>query len=44
LLQNPAAALELARVGRKRARRDFSFDRLISDVDAMYTELLSTRR
>jgi L-malate glycosyltransferase len=44
LLQNPAAALELARAGRERVRRDFSFDRLISDVDAMYTELLSTRR
>jgi glycosyltransferase involved in cell wall biosynthesis len=44
LLQIPAAALELARVGRERVQRDFSFDRLIANVDAMYTELLCTRR
>jgi glycosyltransferase involved in cell wall biosynthesis len=43
LLQNPAAALELARVGRERVQRDFSFEQMIANVDAMYTELLSTR-
>jgi glycosyltransferase involved in cell wall biosynthesis len=44
LLHNPAAALELARVGRERVHRNFSFDRLIANVDATYTELLSIRR
>ena len=43
LLQNPAAALELARVGRERVCRDFSFDRMIANVNAMYTELLPAR-
>ena len=40
LLENPAAASELANAGRERVRRDFSFERLISNVDAMYTQLL----
>jgi L-malate glycosyltransferase len=44
LLENPAAALQLAHAGRERVRRDFSFDRLIANVDAMYTDLLHTRR
>jgi len=44
LLKNPAFALELARDGRERVRRDFSFERLIANVDAMYTQLLHTRR
>jgi len=44
LLENPAAASELAHAGRERVRRDFSFERLIANVDAMYTELLHARR
>jgi glycosyltransferase involved in cell wall biosynthesis len=44
LLENPAAASELAHAGRERVRRDFSFERLISNVDAMYTQLLHARR
>jgi L-malate glycosyltransferase len=44
LLEHPAAALELARNGRDSARRDFSFERLITNVDAMYTALLHARR
>jgi glycosyltransferase involved in cell wall biosynthesis len=43
LLQNPAAALELARAGRERVRRDFSFEQMIANVNAMYTELLHAR-
>ncbi len=44
LLENPAAASEMAHAGRERVRKDFSFDRLIASVDAMYTELLHARR
>jgi glycosyltransferase involved in cell wall biosynthesis len=44
LLENPAAASELAHAGRERLRRDFSFERLITNVDAMYTQLLHARR
>jgi glycosyltransferase involved in cell wall biosynthesis len=43
LLQNPATALELARAGRERVRRDFSFEQMIANVNAMYTELLHAR-
>jgi glycosyltransferase involved in cell wall biosynthesis len=43
LLQNPPAALELARAGRERVRRDFSFEQMIANVNAMYTELLHAR-
>ena len=43
LLENPAAATELAHAGRERVRRDFSFERLIANVDAMYTQLLHAR-
>jgi glycosyltransferase involved in cell wall biosynthesis len=43
LLENPAAASELAHAGRERVRRDFSFERLIANVDAMYTQLLNAR-
>jgi glycosyltransferase involved in cell wall biosynthesis len=43
LLEDPMAASELARAGHERVRRDFSFERLITDVDAMYTELLYER-
>ena len=44
LLENPAVASELAYAGRERVRKDFSFERLIANVDAMYTELLHARR
>jgi len=43
LLENPAGALELALSGRERVRRNFSFEQLIANVDAMYTELLHAR-
>lgn len=44
LLQNPLFASQLAQAGRQRVRSQFSFERLIADVDAMYTQLLHTRR
>ena len=44
LLQNPGAASEMAQAGRERVRRDFSFEQLIANVDAMYTELLHARQ
>ncbi|MCU1272451.1 MAG: hypothetical protein JWN74_3745 [Acidobacteriaceae bacterium] len=43
LLENPAAASELAHAGRERVRREFSFERLIAEVDVMYTQLLHAR-
>jgi glycosyltransferase involved in cell wall biosynthesis len=44
LLENPTVASKLAYAGRERVRRDFSFQRLIANVDAMYTDLLHARR
>ena len=44
LLENPAAAEELGRNGRERVRKDFSFERLITNMDALYSELLHARR
>jgi glycosyltransferase involved in cell wall biosynthesis len=43
-LENPADASYLAHAGRERVRKDFSFERLIANVDAMYTELLHARQ
>ena len=44
LLENPATASDMARAGRERVRRDFSFDKLVANTDALYTDLLQTRR
>jgi glycosyltransferase involved in cell wall biosynthesis len=44
LLEDPRTASELAHAGRERVRREFSFERLIPNVDAMYTQLLHARR
>ena len=44
LLENPTAAADMARAGRERVRRDFSFDKLVANTDALYTDLLRTRR
>lgn len=44
LLENPDEAARLAQAGQARVRRDFSFERLIANVDAMYSELLHARR
>jgi glycosyltransferase involved in cell wall biosynthesis len=41
LLENPALGSSLAQAGRERVRRDFSFERLIANIDAMYTQLLA---
>lgn len=43
LLENPAVGAKLAHAGHERVSRDFSFGRLIANVDAMYTELLHAR-
>jgi glycosyltransferase involved in cell wall biosynthesis len=44
LLENPGAASQMALAGRERVCREFSFERLLSNVDAMYTQLLNARR
>jgi L-malate glycosyltransferase len=43
LLNNPGAASDIAHAGRERVRGEFSFERLIANVDAVYTELLPAR-
>jgi L-malate glycosyltransferase len=43
LLQDPALAQQLAQRGYDFAFQNFSFDRLLREVDALYTELLSPR-
>jgi glycosyltransferase involved in cell wall biosynthesis len=43
LLENPALAARIAHSGRERVRRDFSFERLIANIDDMYTQLLQRR-
>ena len=45
LLSEPVLARRLAQAGHEFTVRNFSFERLVQDVDALYTELLSgTRR
>jgi L-malate glycosyltransferase len=44
LLENPGLASQLAIAGRERARTCFGLERLIGDVDALYTQLLHQRR
>lgn len=43
LLQNPLLASQLGYAGRQRVGSHFSFERLIAEVDAMYTQLLHPR-
>jgi glycosyltransferase involved in cell wall biosynthesis len=40
LLRSPEEALRLARNGQQYVRENFSYERLIGEVDALYTELL----
>ena len=44
LLSEPALAARLAQAGHEFTVRNFSFGRLVQDVDALYTELLSEKR
>ena len=44
LLSEPALARRLAQAGHEFTVRNFSFERLVQDVDALYTELLSEKR
>ncbi len=44
LLENPEAASTMAHAGRERVRRDFNFDKLVANTDALYTDLLQARR
>lgn len=44
LLSEPALATRLAQAGHEFTVRNFSFERLVQDVDALYTELLSEKR
>lgn len=44
LLSEPALAARLAQAGHEFTVRNFSFERLVQDVDALYTELLSEKR
>lgn len=44
LLSEPALAARLAQAGHESTVRNFSFERLVQDVDALYTELLSEKR
>jgi glycosyltransferase involved in cell wall biosynthesis len=41
LLHDPDLSRQLAAVGRRHATRNFSFERLIEEVDELYTELLT---
>jgi glycosyltransferase involved in cell wall biosynthesis len=43
LLANEALARRFGEVGAKHARRKFSFDRLLTDIDELYRRLLSRR-
>ena len=43
LLRDPSLARQMAQRGHEFALRNFSFDRLLAEVDALYTELLSLR-
>lgn len=44
LLSEPALAARLAQAGHEFTVRNFSFERLVQDLDALYTELLSEKR
>lgn len=44
LLENPTAAADMANAGRDRVQKDFSFDKLVANTDALYTDLLQARR
>jgi glycosyltransferase involved in cell wall biosynthesis len=44
LLSEPALARSLAQAGHDFTIRNFSFERLVQDVDALYTELLNDKR
>ncbi len=44
LLENPKTASDMANAGRERVRRDFSFDKLIANTEALYAELLQAHR
>jgi len=44
LLSEPALAARLAQAGHEFTVRNFSFERLVQDVDALYAELLSEKR
>ena len=44
LLRNPEQARQIARDGQRFAVENFSFERLIREVDGLYTELLDRRR
>lgn len=44
LLENRSLASQLGAAGRERVRTCFGFDQLITNVDELYTELLSARR
>ena len=44
LLEDSKTASGLAQTGREMVRREFSFDRLTANIDAMYTELLHAPR
>jgi glycosyltransferase involved in cell wall biosynthesis len=44
LLRDPELSRQIAMNGRQLATRDFGFERLIREVDALYTELLNRRR
>jgi len=43
LLSEPALARCLAQAGHEFTVRNFSFERLVQDIDALYTELLSDK-
>jgi len=43
LLRDPAFASQVALKGRQMATREFSFERLVREIDALYTELLTKR-
>jgi glycosyltransferase involved in cell wall biosynthesis len=43
LLRDPDLARQMAANGRRLATQDFSFDRLIQEIEALYTELLEHR-
>ena len=43
LLRDPALARRLGTSGQQAVRENFSFERLIQQMDAMYTELLAAR-
>ncbi len=43
VLRDPDLARRLATGGQEHVRRNFSFDRMIEEVDNLYTELLESR-